>query len=56
MKLFYVNDNGDNATIIIDNGKIKVITDLSASEKEYPSLKAAKHDLFTRGYYEKENT
>ena len=55
MKLFYVNDKGDNATIIIDNGKIRVITDLSASEKEYSSLEAAKHDLFTRGYYKREN-
>lgn len=49
----YVNDNGDHATIVEQDGKIKVYTDLSAKEKTYDTIDDAKHDLVTSGFYRK---
>ena len=50
----YINDNGDHATIIEQDGKIKIYSDLSAKGKTYDNIDDAKHDLVTSGFY-KEN-
>lgn len=54
IKIFYKNNSGIEATLMLDDGKIKVFTDLSAVKKEYPSLEAAKNDLFMNGFYRTE--
>ena len=47
----YVNDNGNYATIVEQDGKIKVYSDLSAKEKTYNTIEDARHDLIADGFY-----
>ncbi len=49
----YINDNGDHATIVEQDGKIKIYSDLSAKGKTYNTIKDAKQNLVAIGFYRK---